>query len=260
MKRRKLVRRYRSSLSRGERRALAYVGEETAGRLLEFRRRHFSNDGDPRSQYYDLGPKFYLGGAPQRSYLLPRVLQDQIFLDSGYQPGRYHDYGLVSKAVGDRDLPVWQTAPDAANREDLVPIGNVYNNWYPRVGKLYHAGRYPTAIYYNNNNGKFYQKAWDLNDYHGTSEKKGSIIEPILTNIMDEFGSPVVVTTGYQEIVPDSDDFVELENIFNNFLKKKGLRYSYYDDFGKHIIHLPEITVTPTGSFKTEDRDDLILN
>jgi hypothetical protein len=68
-----------------------------------------------------------MGGTAQRTYLLPRNIQEQVFLNDGYIKGKEGDYGLVRKAVGDRDLPIWQTAPDVRPREGLIPIGNMSN-------------------------------------------------------------------------------------------------------------------------------------
>ena len=109
------------------------------------------------------------GGVPQRTYLLGREEQRKEFLNAGYIEGKEGDYGLVRKAVGDRNIPIYQRAPDVAKREDLVPIGNIDNKYYPKKGELIHAGHYPTALYYNYQDNKLYQKAWDLNDYGGNT-------------------------------------------------------------------------------------------
>ena len=89
------------------------------------------------------------GGLAQATYLLPRSKQDSLFRKAGYIPS-IRDYGLVTKAVGKRDIPVYQTVSDDISRNSLLHIGN-------KIGEegdgtyfhspLVHAGRYPIAYY-----------------------------------------------------------------------------------------------------------------
>ena len=190
------------------------------------------------------------GGVPQRTYLLGREEQRKEFLNAGYIEGKEGDYGLVRKAVGDRNIPIYQREPDAAKREDLVPIGNIDSMYYPKKGKLIHAGHYPTALYYNYQDNKLYQKAWDLNDYGGNTgyAKKYNFLQKLGVNILDKIGSPTVVTSGFQEI-PEDVFYYNQNELFpylKNFYKSKGLEYDFLVDPYKDTPtpHLPEIVVT----------------
>ncbi len=149
-------------------------------------------------------------GSVQDAFLLDRDVQKKFLLSRGYTetPG---DYGLVKEAVGDRDIPVFQRNPDAISRDKLTPIGNLFNydregsgndGWLSYEQGLEQAGNYPTAIY-TDNNGNFYQKAWDLNDYTGRRLGPQGIG-------LDIVGNPIVVTTGFQRVDPKR--ILELEN------------------------------------------------
>ena len=90
-------------------------------------------------------------GTAQATYLMPRDAQRQKFLETGYIDGSPGDYGLVKKAVGKRNLPVFQTAPDSITRDELIPIGNTginknkyFSESYFPIGvekELFNAGR-----------------------------------------------------------------------------------------------------------------------
>lgn len=185
------------------------------------------------------------GGVAQRTYLLNREDQRKEFLNAGYIKGKEGDYGLVKKAVNNRNIPIYQIEPDAANREDLVPIGNINTMYFPDKGELVHAGRYPTTLYYNYQNGKFYQKAWDLNDYGGSSGH--TPLQKLGANILDKIGSPTVVTSGFQEI--SNDTLNKYHDILSPFIKKffksKGLIYDYLQPTDVNpTMYLPEVTIT----------------
>ena len=144
-------------------------------------------------------------GSAQNTYLLPRQLQEKVFIKAGYIKGIPGDYGLVKKAVGDRELPVYQTAPDTVSREDLIVLGNPKQQEYykyPIYNELYHAGHYPAALYMDTNYN-IYRKSWDLNDYGGdngaASMYKG--FRKLQSDLIDFIGSPVVVTTGFQPVI-----------------------------------------------------------
>lgn len=102
--------------------------------------------------------------------------------------------------------------PDAITRDKLTPIGNLFNHfsltngdnlaWLADSSPLEHAGDYPTALYVDKN-GKFYQKAWDLNDYSGGQQGTYGVG-------LDLVGNPVVVTTGFQPV--NVDRILELEH------------------------------------------------
>jgi hypothetical protein len=79
-----------------------------------------------------------------------------MFLRHGYIQGKSGDYGLVKKAVDNRNIPVYQTAEDAnVEEENLINIGWKYNNdaSIPEDTKLFHAGYYPTATYIDGKTG-----------------------------------------------------------------------------------------------------------
>ena len=139
----------------------------------------------------------------QRTYLFNRKNQEKAFLNSGYIKGVDKDYGLVEKAVGNRNLPVYQKNKDVINRSELEVIGNLYTYDDPSDKSLYHAGSYPVAIYKDKNN-KLYFKGWDLHDYGLSSAGSGGAkydkFRQIGANLLDKLGNPSVITTGYQNI------------------------------------------------------------
>ena len=155
-------------------------------------------------------------GTAQATYLMPRDTQRQKFLENGYIDGTPGDYGLVKKAVGNKNLPVFQTAPDYNNitRDELIPIGNtgisknqeVDERYFP-IGidkELFNAGNYPSTIYIDAD-GKLYRKSWDLNDYGASTAGDGGVLYKgayqLGANLLDKVGSPVVVTTGFQPVL-----------------------------------------------------------
>lgn len=208
----------------------------------------------PTTDYEDIG---YDGGTAQRTYFMDRDSQRRIFLKDNYIEDKSKNYGLVKKAVGNRDLPIYQRAKDDEKRENLIPIGNIYDTWYGKEKhSLIHAGSYPTAIYINPNTKKIYQKAWDLNDYgtsvggNGTSSRY-TRFKKLKANLADKLGSPVVVTSGISEVGDFNDLFNDLgkENIIkmvDDFYKSKGLRRfttnikkeQLNDFYGKPVIGL----------------------
>lgn len=198
----------------------------------------------------------------QATYLLSRKQQREQFLKHGYIESP-KDYGLVKKAVGKRDLPVYQRSKDQIDRQSVIPIGNVDTLWGgDKDDMLVHAGNYPTTIYLDPKTLDLYQKAWDLNDYGpssgGTATHYG-FPKQIAANLLDLIGSPVVVTTGIRKIkYPKQDEF---QNLKDNYMKSKGYHIiedyedvPLYDMSGKNVIGkfsektkrytLPEITVT----------------
>ena len=230
----------------------------------------------------------YDGGTAQRTYFMDRDSQKRIFLRDGYIEDTSKNYGLVKKAVNNRNIPIYQRSPDDEKRKNIIPIGNTYNNWYGKEkAELIHAGSYPTTIYINNSNNKLYQKAWDLNDYGdiaGTKAGTGSIyklLDKIKANFADLVGSPVVVTSGISEIgdvnsILQKYDYNDtpIIKILDSYYKSKGLeRFSDYktiplkdingtiikDHYGNTITHnipfqyygLPEVTITAKKQRKT---------
>lgn len=185
------------------------------------------------------------GGLAQATYLLPRNKQDSLFRKAGYIPS-IRDYGLVTKAVGKRDIPIYQTVSDDMSRNSLLHIGN-------RLGEegdgthfhhpLVHAGRYPVAFYVDPKTGEPYAKAWDLNDYAGSStnaDKNVSLgIQNVGAKMLDAIGSPVVVTTGYQKLLDIPEDLEEL------MYKKNRLVPSYLVDLDNEVPNLSTWSLEP---------------
>ena len=178
----------------------------------------------------------YAGGTAQRTYFMDRDSQRRVFLKDNYIEDKSKDYGLVKKAVGDRNIPIYQRAEDDEKRENLIPIGNIYNQWYGKQkARLVHAGFYPTAIYINPNNKKIYQKAWDLNDYGDSAGGKGASskyneFSKFTANLVDKLGSPVVVTSGISEVGDFNDIYnkglytEDIIKMVDDFYKSKGLK------------------------------------
>ena len=77
-------------------------------------------------------PIFSQTNVAQDSYLVDRELQQKMFENRGYTKVNNDDYGLVRKAVNNRNIPVFQKTKDAKKREDLPVLGNIHNTWYGR--------------------------------------------------------------------------------------------------------------------------------
>lgn len=194
----------------------------------------------------------------EATYLLPRSLQRYVFLQNGYIEGTPGDYGLVKKAVGNRNTPVYQTYPDKISRDELAVLGN-YTDSNPmnynisNDASLVNAGNFPTAIYVDAD-GNLYQKSWDLNDYGNSREGNGRSYgnEQWKANLADIIGSPVVVTTGFQPLIDFEGNQLNLSNydkphiyvhghqVIDKFIKDRNLKN--YD--GQMIQELPEVIVT----------------
>lgn len=187
----------------------------------------------PTSNYDNIT---YDGGTAQRTYFMDRDSQKRIFLKDNYIEDKSKNYGLVKKAVGDRNIPIYQRTEDDEKRENLIPIGNIYDKWYgkPRA-ELIHAGSYPTTIYINPNTKKIYQKAWDLNDYGYHDKGKGASstykgFRKFKANLADKLGSPVVVTSGISEVgdfnylFSNNSYMKDIIKMVDDFYNSKGLK------------------------------------
>jgi len=186
----------------------------------------------------------------QATYLMDRDGQRRAFLNKGYMVGTPQDYGLVrnaAEAMGKRRnelVPVYQTRPDDAEREQLVHLGNILaddgdeTSFADRKRRLVNAETRPTA-YYLDTEGNPYAKSWDMNDY-GLYNRQPDRWDYGLKNygaaLLDGIGSPVVVTTGYGLL-----DFLptEMED------RIKGRNISYQDTTGRYGYSAPEVTVAP---------------
>lgn len=179
-------------------------------------------------------------GVPQNAFLLPRIWQAEEFRKAGYIKGKEGDYGLVKKAVGDKNFPIWQTAPDVIERDKLIPLGNINNVWYgPEKAALEQPFFFPSAIY-TDGHGKFYQKAWDLNDYGGEHGSTAGFAGRLL----DAIGNPTVVTTGFQKVLDkytNNPMYTFIDHV-KPMMRKKSLVPNELD--GKLIWTLPEVEVT----------------
>lgn len=175
------------------------------------------------------------GGVAQSTYLLPRSIQKKVFHNEGYIDGQPGDYGLVKSAVRNRDIPVFQTAPDSIKRENLTHLGNILDgDWETSyIGdekELVHAGGFPSAIYIDGSTGILYQKQWDLNDYgnYGSGTNYDGI-KQVAANLLDKVGNPVVVTSGYQPILRYNKPY-KLGDLINPDSYKSGYRPSGIHD------------------------------
>ena len=185
----------------------------------------------------------WLGNAPQRTYFLNRKKQRQSMLYNGWINGTPGDYGLVSAAVGDRNIPVYQTKQDDIARDYLIPIANVNNKWYGQSdAELKHAGSYPSTLYVDGRTGNtFYQKAWDLNDYGakrgGKKINRSNRSARFRAALADKIGSPIVQTTGYSAIDGVYRNTDEVNRLYNDYLADHGLHIQ------DGLISLPEVHV-----------------
>lgn len=176
----------------------------------------------------------------QDSYLFSKKEHENAFLNSGYIKGSPGDYGLVKKAVGDRNLPVYQAAKDDASREDLTVIGNISNIFFGN-NRLTHAGSFPTAIY-KDAEGNIYQKAWDLQNYGPDANDSENTyshydkIRKVGATLLDIIGNPVVRTTGFQKL-DDSGIRALLINTIDKKLWKELIATSA-KPFAEEVINL----------------------
>lgn len=195
----------------------------------------------------------------QTSYLTDRKLQQKMFEQEGYTKVDSADYGLVKKAVGNRDIPVYQRTKDAKNRKDLIAIGNIDNEWLGKNDtELEHAGNYPTAVYVDKD-GFVYQKAWDLNDYGISSTGgKGATYEgpkQLLAEILDIVGSPTVVTTGFQPVYNFNHDFyssIKNLNAFNIGKIKSEYSDELYPDVYPHTLSVLDEIFAKKGLYRID--------
>lgn len=167
-------------------------------------------------------------GVAQNTYLLSRPEQRKVFEEAGYTyvDNPVQNYGLVNRAVSNYNrvynttVPVYSKNKDALPRDSVELVGRL-NDIRSGSGDiqtfglllggmdkmLYHSGHFPLNLYINKNNNDLYIQAWDFNNYGDlenyslgqTSNYNKKLLKA--ANILDKFGSPVVVTTGLQPIV-----------------------------------------------------------
>lgn len=149
------------------------------------------------------------------TYLYNKDDQANAFKANGYTLGMPKDYGLVQKAVGDRDLPVYQMYEDEVVRDSLNPIGNftfvdTHSEYIPGLDIESRGNRnvdlqgHPVAVYKHKRTGDVYAKAWDLTDFGSKSAGDGghrySGIYQKAANFLDLIGNPSVITTGFVKV------------------------------------------------------------
>ena len=221
-------------------------------------------------------------GAPQDTYLMSRKAQSKVFENRGYTRDTSGDYGLVKAAVGNHNYPIWQRTPDEESRENLVFSTNreVGNLIIPKDKGIVDPGNRPHAFYINGKTGEPFIKEWDLNNYgDDTNGKKGSTItnkEDIyedkrlnvarkFANILDFFGSPTVVTSGYVKAEPnwfegyDKYDYTrDLNTLLRKVKDNDGNPNAIYPKYTidetvnseKPILQLQELEVTTNPQYK----------
>lgn len=153
-------------------------------------------------------------GVVQASYLLNRNRQKQLLESHGYKQVQ-NDYGLVKRSGA--GLPIYQKSVDAngVTRNDLVPIGNVDSddiydektkevrpsNWYGDTDKaVYLAGQHRSTLYYNPTDHKYYQKAWDVNDYGGKGGSTAGWTSLGLGQLLDKIGSLLQLLAAFKKL------------------------------------------------------------
>lgn len=204
----------------------------------------------------------------QDTYFMPfRLGQGRAFKDAGYdrdyQSEKKRDYGLVQKAVGNQNIPIYSRVNNPEKRKELIQIYNPESTYEPNIKyPLIHAANHPSSLYIDGTNGNIMYKGWDLNDYgtdkggKGFSSYYGSI-NKALANILDVFGNPTVVTTGYQNVLDDDgnpmnifkgnykDDYnanmAASDFIVKQLLKKENP--SYINEYGMSPV--PDVIITP---------------
>lgn len=164
----------------------------------------------------------------QDTYLFSPEDRHNAFINQGWIKLENPDYGLVSKGVGNRNLPMYQKNKDEADRKDLFVLSNESSNFQINDKDLYHAG-YAPSVYYGNNKGEIYYKKYDLHDY-GQDEQKNrgaryGFLRNKFVNYLDKIGNPTVLSTGIIKINPDELDYSALSDktaasIFNYLYNK----------------------------------------
>lgn len=141
----------------------------------------------------------------QSTFLFSKDEQRKAFENHGYIVDDSGNYGLVKKAVGERNLPIYKKNKDVISRDELEVLFNPESaHWLGSyTTALEHSGNYPSAVYIDKE-GNLYQNAWDLNDYGvasaGSEGAKYEGFRQILANTLDKVGNPFVVTTGIQPV------------------------------------------------------------
>lgn len=208
-----------------------------------------------------------INNVAQDTYLMPfRLGQGRAFKDAGYdrdyQSEKKRDYGLVQKAVGNENIPIYSRVNNPEKRKELIQIYNPESTYSPNIKyPLIHAANHPSSLYIDGTNGNIMYKGWDLNDYgtskggEGFSSGYGSI-RKALANTLDALGNPTVVTTGYQNVLDNNGKPMNIfkgnyKNDFNanmavsDFIVKQLLKKdnpSYINEYGMSPV--PDVVIT----------------
>ena len=169
------------------------------------------------------------GGTAQNSYLTGPVMQRELFHKAGYIDGVKGDYGkwrsdvekawkrsflitrlldrleyalgaITKRRTFEDDIPIYQTAPDAIDRDILVPIYEFsdHRDYGPDYSAdLIDPAYFTSQVFLDPYTGDLYRQDWDLNDYGG---HKPTWYETLFSNFIDFIGRPTFVTTGVQPI------------------------------------------------------------
>lgn len=178
----------------------------------------------------------------QSIFLFSPEDQRDVLLKNGYIKDDSKNYGLVSKAVGNRNIPLY-TRPDVQNRDNLTVVANPSSVWFgSKETELQHAGFYPTTLYIDAD-GNFYQQAFDLNDYGNKDGNAGSTYEgwrQFGANLLDKIGNPFVIKSGIQhadkKVILDylkSSGDTNLKNKLIPYLSKDEVKSIDMDNFRK---------------------------
>lgn len=156
----------------------------------------------------------------QTAYLFNEDEFNEAMLNSGYIKGVAGDYGLVKKAVGNRNLPVYQKRKDDEYIGNLKAVANPH--MFLKDNNLEHAGPYPTALYVDDA-GNVFQKGWNLQDYGQDSEGNRGVIYPYFkqkaANLLDIIGNPFVRTTGLTKLNDEDIQILLIGDTNKNLIK-----------------------------------------
>lgn len=161
----------------------------------------------------------------QYGYLLPTEEYHELLKSEGYtqvEPEGDKPYGLVTKAVGDKKVPIFQEHSDDIERNKVVPIMNMNftremvaddpSNF--SVG-LKRARNYPSTIFVDPSTGEVYYQGWDYHNYgldtnqnqntKGSTANEYNYMNTFLSSALDVAGNPLVRKSGIRYL--DDKDF-----------------------------------------------------
>ena len=210
-------------------------GIDNIRKAAEKGKKIFDNEITPQDR------RLLQAGTPQRTYLLPRNMQEKAFLQDGYIIGKEGDYGPLGPEVRKhaKPIPVYQTAPDAIDPSKLYAIPGYYEtndlqSAFPSNAQMTEPASFPIQYFIDKSTGDLYQKGWDLNDYGVDSGGISSLYDPTylkLTKLLDKFGSPTVITTGFQPVMKNNKPSNILDIRSNGQIDKQFTDEDTWDSF-----------------------------